>query len=398
MNSELSIIVPMYNAEHTIERCIQSILKQSYQNYELILVNDGSGDKTLQICERYAGKDKRIKIISQDNKGLISARKLGVDSATAGIIGFVDSDDWIEENMYSELVRVYKETGCQLVSSGIYRDYQKDNYVTEICDWFEEGLYQNLPAEIYPTMLWNSKASDFGLYCTLVNKLFDRGILKEIYDEIDTRVFYGEDSLTLYSYVMRIQSIYILKKSFYHYIIRQDSMCRTADEKLLCNTYYLFQGLQKEFKKVKEQEIKYILLKQLKRYILEIESHTLSMLYGIDTVAMGEWNYEFPEVLNKRVILYGAGGNSRALYRYLKDKCEVVAWLDKAPEGKDMRCLHEILPADKLQELEFDYLVISVLSKNLAKSIKRELIEVYHVDEKKILWQQAEYKSIFENV
>jgi hypothetical protein len=63
-----------------------------------------------------------------------------------------------------------------------------------------------------------------------------------------------------------------------------------------------------------------------------------------------------------------------------------------------MRCLHEILPADKLQELEFDYLVISVLSKNLAKSIKRELIEVYHVDEKKILWQQAEYKSIFENV
>lgn len=149
---------------------------------------------------------------------------------------------------------------------------------------------------------------------------------------------------------------------------------------------------------MKEQEIKYILLKQLKRYILEIESHTLSMLYGIDTVAMGEWNYEFPEVLNKRVILYGAGGNSRALYRYLKDKCEVGAWLDKAPEGKDMRCLHEILPADKLQELEFDYLVISVLSKNLAKSIKRELIEVYHVDEKKILWQQAEYKSIFENV
>ena len=262
----------------------------------------------------------------------------------------------------------------------------------------EELRYLQRLAEIYPTMLWNSKASDFGLYCTLVNKLFDRGILKEIYDEIDTRVFYGEDSLTLYSYVMRIQSIYILKKSFYHYIIRQDSMCRTADEKLLCNTYYLFQGLQKEFQKVKEQEIKYILLKQLKRYILEIESHTLSMLYGIDTVAMGEWNYEFPEVLNKRVILYGAGGNSRALYRYLKDKCEVVAWLDKDPEGKDMRCLHEILPADKLQELEFDYLVISVLSKNLAKSIKRELIEVYHVDEKKILWQQAEYKSIFENV
>ena len=398
MNKELSIIVPMYNAERTIEKCIDSILRQTYSNFELLLINDGSKDRTLQICEVYAKKDNRIRILSQENKGLIEARKLGVEAATSDIIGFVDGDDWIEEEMYAELIEVYKDTGCKLISSGIYRDYPKDGYTIEVYDHFEEGLYQSLLKEIYPTMLWNSSLSDYGLYCTLVNKLFDRGILKEIYDEIDPRVFYGEDCLTLYSYVMRIQSIYILKKSFYHYIIRQDSMCRSADEKLLCNTYYLFQGLQKEFQKVKEKEIKYILLKQLKRYILEIESHTLSMLYGIDTVAMGEWNYEFPEVLNKRVILYGAGGNSRALYRYLKDKCEVVAWLDKAPEGKDMRCLHEILPADKLQELEFDYLVISVLSKNLAKSIKRELIEVYHVDEKKILWQQAEYKSIFENV
>ena len=201
----------------------------------------------------------------------------------------------------------------------------------------------------------------------------------------------------MYSYVMRIESLYILKKSFYHYIIWQDSMCRSADEKLLCNTYYLFQGLQKEFQKVNEQETKYALLKQLRRYILEVESHTLGMLYGIDMAAMGEWKYDFPEVLNKKVVLYGAGGGSKALYRYLKDRCNIVAWLDKAPEGKDMRCLHEILPADKIPELDFDYLVISVLSKELAQSIKKELMELYHVQADKILWQQAEHTSIFEN-
>lgn len=397
MNKELSIIVPMYNAERTIEKCLQSILGQTYSNFELLLVNDGSEDKTLQICEAYAKKDKRIRILSQENKGLIEARKLGVNAATTAVVGFVDSDDWIEEDMYAELMKIYKETGCKLVSSGIYRDYSKDGYTIEVCDHFEEGLYQNLPAEIYSTMLWDGKWSDFGLYCTLVNKLFQREILKEIYYEIDTRVFYGEDCLTLYSYVMRIESLYILKKSFYHYIIWQDSMCRSADEKLLCNTYYLFQGLQKEFQKVNEQETKYALLKQLRRYILEVESHTLGMLYGIDMAAMGEWKYDFPEVLNKKVVLYGAGGGSKALYRYLKDRCNIVAWLDKAPEGKDMRCLHEILPADKIPELDFDYLVISVLSKELAQSIKKELMELYHVQDDKILWQQAEHTSIFEN-
>jgi hypothetical protein len=113
--------------------------------------------------------------------------------------------------------------------------------------------------------------------------------------------------------------------------------------------------------------------------------------------AMGEWKYDFPEVLNKKVVLYGAGGGSKALYRYLKDRCNIVAWLDKAPEGKDMRCLHEILPADKIPELDFDYLVISVLSKELAQSIKKELMELYHVQADKILWQQAEHTSIFEN-
>ena len=236
-------------------------------------------------------------------------------------------------------------------------------------------------------MLWDGKWSDFGLYCTLVNKLFQREILKEIYDEIDTRVFYGEDCLTLYSYVMRIESLYILKKSFYHYIIWQDSMCRSADEKLLCNTYYLFQGLQKEFQKVNEQETKYALLKQLRRYILEVESHTLGMLYGIDMSAMGEWKYDFPEVLNKKVVLYPA----------MLLCCTCPLNNDKAPEGKDMRCLHEILPADKIPELDFDYLVISVLSKELAQSIKKELMELYHVQADKILWQQAEHTSIFEN-
>ena len=107
MNKELSIIVPMYNAERTIEKCIQSILGQTYLNFELLLVNDGSKDRTLQICETYAKKDNRIRILWQENKGLIAARKLGVDEATTSVIGFVDSDDWIEEDMYAELMKIY---------------------------------------------------------------------------------------------------------------------------------------------------------------------------------------------------------------------------------------------------------------------------------------------------
>ena len=395
----VSIIVPVYKAEAYVATCIESIQAQTCTDWELILVDDGSTDDTLKICKTYAEKDQRIIIVPlEKNMGLINARKTGVEIAKAEYIGFVDSDDWIERDMYSNLINIQEKFDCDLISSGIYRDYIEEKYTSELVDNFQEGMYSNIPRDIYGTMLYDDKNKTFGIFCTLVNKLYRKNILQDVYKNIDTRVFYGEDCLTLFSYIMKISSLYILKKSYYHYNIRKTSMCGTADERLNTNTYYLYKGLEKEF--INKKEYKYILLRQLKKYILGIELHTLDKLYNISAFSLGTYKYSYENLKNKKVVIYGAGNSSESLYNYLTKecKCDITGWVDKYPEGKDMKVMHEILAVNSILNIQYDYIVIAVLKKELADSIRKELIELYNIDSKKILWNKVEYVNLLDKM
>lgn len=101
---KISVIVPVYNVELYLEQCLDSIITQDYKNLEIIIVNDGSTDNSGEICERYAQKDKRIKLIHQDNQGLSGARNTGLTHSTGDLISFIDSDDWINQGMYSTII------------------------------------------------------------------------------------------------------------------------------------------------------------------------------------------------------------------------------------------------------------------------------------------------------
>lgn len=127
MNPKLSIIVPVYNVEKYLEKCIDSILNQDYKNFELILVNDGSTDGSLEICKRYLSVDKRIKLINKPNGGLSSARNAGLDIACGQYIGFVDSDDWIEKDMYYTLLSIADKYKSDIVQCE-YESVMEDNY------------------------------------------------------------------------------------------------------------------------------------------------------------------------------------------------------------------------------------------------------------------------------
>lgn len=105
----ISIIIPVYNAEPFLDKTIQSILSQTYKNFQLILIDDGSKDNSLQICYRYQREDSRILVLSQENAGSSAARNYGLIKATGDYIMFVDADDCIEENMLEELVKIAKE-------------------------------------------------------------------------------------------------------------------------------------------------------------------------------------------------------------------------------------------------------------------------------------------------
>ena len=116
----VSIIVPVYNSEKTLVRCIKSILNQQYQNTEIILVNDGSTDNSLKICQEYAKDDPRIIVIDKQNK-VSDTRNTGISHASGKYLQFVDSDDWIAENATKALVDRIQETNCDMVISGFYR-------------------------------------------------------------------------------------------------------------------------------------------------------------------------------------------------------------------------------------------------------------------------------------
>ena len=118
----ISIIIPIYNVEKYLVRCIESILNQSYKSFELILINDGSTDKSGEICDLYKSKDKRIKVIHKVNNGASEARNTGIENSNGGYICFVDGDDWIENNMLREMKEYFEIYNPDLIINGLSID------------------------------------------------------------------------------------------------------------------------------------------------------------------------------------------------------------------------------------------------------------------------------------
>lgn len=128
MREKISVIVPVYGVEKMLARCVESILAQTYKNIELVLVDDGSPDQCPAICDQYAEKYKNIVVIHKKNGGLTSAWKAGVTAATGDLLGFVDSDDWIDPDMYERLYETMERYDADLSMAGLVFDYEDKNY------------------------------------------------------------------------------------------------------------------------------------------------------------------------------------------------------------------------------------------------------------------------------
>jgi glycosyltransferase involved in cell wall biosynthesis len=150
MNPMISIIVPVFNVENFIHLCIESILSQIFQDFELILVNDGSTDQSGDICEEYSKKDKRIIVIHKENRGQSSARNIGISVAKGNFIGFIDSDDWIQSDMYNILYTKAIETDADITACNIMK-YNKDSTKQIYCNKTDDCFFDRNSAmnELY---------------------------------------------------------------------------------------------------------------------------------------------------------------------------------------------------------------------------------------------------------
>ena len=162
MNPAVSIIVPVYNAETALHRCIESILHQSCADFELLLVDDGSKDDSGAICDEYAAKDSRIRVFHKENGGVSAARNLALDVARGKYLQFLDSDDWVVPDATLLLLRAAEEHGADLVISDFYRvvgervsvkgDIEEDRGLSR--EEYAEHMMAN-PADFYYGVLWN---------------------------------------------------------------------------------------------------------------------------------------------------------------------------------------------------------------------------------------------------
>lgn len=194
MNPEISVIVPVYNVEKWLHKCIDSILEQKYRNFELILVNDGSTDRSLEVCNQFARVDSRIVVIDKDNEGVGSARNIGIKKANGKYICFVDSDDMVGSNYLNALINTQLKYNSQLVISGInlYFNGEKSEYKIDETVYDKSKFLQ----------LFSSQDDILFLLRGPCCKLFDRDIIQSNNIEFNQSIHYGEDTIFVLQYCL----------------------------------------------------------------------------------------------------------------------------------------------------------------------------------------------------
>lgn len=212
----ITVIIPVYNVEKYLVRCLESVIHQTYKNLEIILVDDGSTDTSGMICDRYAVEDARIKVIHQKNGGLSAARNTGIEAATGDYIAFVDSDDFIEITMYEEMEKLAEEHQAELVACRyycVYKDHETDDSTGRITVYDEplSMLKQYLKEE-----------ETFLIQHAAWNKLYYKDLLKE--ERFPVGRWY-EDVVFSAKVLSRVQKGVYLDKALYHYVCeREDSI------------------------------------------------------------------------------------------------------------------------------------------------------------------------------
>lgn len=382
MGSDLiSVIVPVYNAQLYLERCLESILKQSYKNLEILLVDDGSTDMSGKICDQYADLDKRVKVIHKDNQGLVSARKAGINAASGKYIGFVDSDDYIEPDFYWHLYEILVKTGADFVNTGIlyeFVDKQKKVIPRERCISFENtdkaGFIRknddiaNTDGYVVAPAMWS--------------KLFNREFIRKCYFAVADGA-QEEDLAAFYKCILECRIFAEVPYAEYHYQVRRDSI---SNQYTYVSMLRRFIGYNCIYNTLTEYGCHELLdgLLQTRMTMRMLDYVNEADIPGLEAVT-----YIYPSergLDGKSIVLYGAGKIGRSYYSQLcmSQYCRIAAWVDKKYNNRPQGVC---LGVERLHQLEFDLLIIAVKDYALSEEIAKELVE-NGIDKKKIQWKE----------
>lgn len=381
----ISIIVPIYNVEDYVEKCIDSIMMQSYRNLQIILVDDGSTDNSGMICDIKALQDSRIQVVHKKNEGLLFARKTGVLIATGKYVGFVDGDDYIDPDMYKELWICMKQTGVDMVHSGyIYEQKGERKYhygFEEVeMDTGEQAL------DFLCNYVFANKEQHMTF--SIWSKLFKTDLLRKCFQKIESNVNYGEDGILLCIYILESKKVFWKKIALYHYMLRANSLTNQSVIKKIQDESVLYAKLIELFKMYNCGD----LMKNAVEHRCKRNIQNLLLKDYIESECEDAWlqKYIYPEIKdlwNKRIVLYGAGevGNNYYSQIIKYEQCSVVAWVDSVPEKYSYK-YRKIWSLNDIKNIEYDIIIIAVLNEKTANEIKNMLYR-NGIDGTKVKWK-----------
>ena len=287
MNSDLvSIIIPVYNVEKYLKKCLDSVINQTYKNIEIIIINDGSTDNSLKICQNYEKKYSNIKVINQNNQGLSAARNKGIDESKGKYITFIDSDDYYDLDAVEKFYILATEKNADLVCCGTYCENENGKYYLKHC-LSEEKEYDNY--EALETMLLSK-----GIDPSACNKFYKKKLFNKIKFPIGE---YYEDLSIMYKIVFESKKIVHMGMPKYHYIIRSGSITHRKFELKHLNVLNVWKNIC-DFCSKKNDTLYEM---ALARYYLSLVNTDIQMRSGKEYKIYSEEYQRIKEQINKNI-------------------------------------------------------------------------------------------------
>ena len=375
MSPTVSIIVPVYNAEHTIGRCIESILNQEYTDFELLLVDDGSTDTSGAVCDGYAAVDSRVQVIHKENTGVSASRNLALDRARGTYLQFLDSDDWITSDATSSLVRAMESGPCDLVISDFYRvvgervsqkgDIDEDGIMTR--EEFAAHMMED-PADFYYGVLWN--------------KLYRRAIVEAHHLRMDPEISWCEDFMFNLEYIRYAEVFRAIQIPIYYYVKTKGSLAsqsltisQTVKMKLT-----VFECYHRFFKTVLDEDEYEKCRLKVYRFLLDAAGDgSVPPAVLPNSQKLGNERMQVcPHVLDGEGVLYDAFRERKLLDRYL----ETAALKNDLtlPDAKLLLALWELnFQPTRREAADFANLPGSTFSLSLQRLTARGLVKVTEI-------------------
>lgn len=371
-NEKITLIIPIYNKEKYLHMCLESIANQTYQNMEIILMDDGSTDNSSEICSEFLMRDYRFKYYKQNNSGQTVARKKGLAYASSDYVTYVDADDWIEREYVQKLMNSISNTStCDLVSSGI--QIQSEHTCYSLYGGIREGDYEEDElVQIRGRIIFDDLHDSQGIVHSMSGKVFKKNILEIVFDQLDPDLTICEDGIAVFGYICLASGIRIINYSGYHYVQHYESSIHSVTDldiskiELLRNEYV---KLAKKFNIY--EDVKYHIAKHISLVYAVIMGRSMNLESRKKMIIPNKVRES-----NSKIVIYGAGKRGRELQKQIKDYPNMIciAWVDKNYDQIDKRL--NVKSVEELKHIKFDYILIAIENETIVRDVISELLKL----------------------